>query len=65
MSKSFLSAEFTNRNQKNSNAVFQFSHINHILASHSDSKSLRRFLNVVLNDKILIQDGTRHLLDAK
>ena len=55
MSKSFLFADFINRNKKNSNAIFQFSHINYILASYSDFEFLRRSLNVVLNDKILTQ----------
>ena len=55
MSKLFLSADFTNRDKKNSNAIFQFSHINHILMNHSDFKSLRRPLNVVFNDKLLTQ----------
>ena len=35
--------------------MFQFNHINHILAYYLDFKLLRRFLNVVLNDKILTQ----------
>ena len=43
MSKLFLLADFINRNKKNSNAIFQFNHINHILASHSDFEFLRRF----------------------
>ena len=55
MSKSFLLADFTNRNEKNSNAIFQFSHINHILTNDFDFESLRRFLNVVLNDKTWTQ----------
>ena len=55
MSKSFLSANFINREKKNSNAIFQFSHINYILTNYSDFEFLRKFLNVVLNDKILTQ----------
>ena len=55
MSKSFLSANFTNRDEKNSNAIFLFNHIDHILASYSNFESLRRSLNVVLKDKILTQ----------
>ena len=55
MSKLFFSTNFINRNEKNSNAIFQFNYIDHILASHSNFKSLRRFLNVVLNNKILTQ----------
>ena len=55
MSKLFLSANFTNRHEKNSNAIFQFNHINHILTSYSNFELLRKFLNVVLNDKILTQ----------
>ena len=53
MSKSFLLTDFINREKKNLNAIFQFSHINHILANHSNFESLRRSLNVVLNNKIL------------
>ena len=55
MSKLFLSTDFTNRKKKNSNAIFQFNHINHILKNHSNFESLRKVLNVVLNDKILTQ----------
>ena len=55
MPKSFLSADFINREKKNSNAIFQFSYINHILKSHSDFEFLRKLLNVILNDKILTQ----------
>ena len=55
MSKLFLSANFTNQNEKNSNAIFQFSYIDQNLTNHSNFKSLRRFLNLVLNDKILTQ----------
>ena len=55
MSKLFLLAGFTNRDKKNSNATFQFSHINHILANHSDFEFLRKSLNVVRNNKILTQ----------
>ena len=55
MSKSFFSTDFINRKKKNSNAIFQFSHINHILENHSNSKFWRKSLNVVLNDKILTQ----------
>ena len=55
MSKLFLSANFINRKKKNFDAIFQFNHINHILKSHSDFESLCKFLNVVLNDKILTQ----------
>ena len=55
MSKSFYSTDFINRNKKNSNAIFQFNYINHILTSHSNFEFLRRSLNVVLNNKILTQ----------
>ena len=55
MSKSFLSANFINRKKKNFIAIFQFNHINHTLKNHLDFESLRKFLNVVLNDKILTQ----------
>ena len=55
MSKLFLSANFINREKKNSNAIFQFSYINYILKSHSNFEFLRKSLNVVLNDKILTQ----------
>ena len=55
MSKFSLLTDFINRKKRNFNAIFQFSHTNHILKSHSDFKSLRKSLNVVLNDKILTQ----------
>ena len=55
MSKSFLLANFINRKKKKFNAIFQFNHINHILKNHSNFESFRKFLNVVLNDKILTQ----------
>ena len=55
MSKSFLLADFINRVKKNSNTIFQFSYIDQILANHLNSKLLRRFLSLVLNDKTLTQ----------
>ena len=55
MSKLFLSTDFTNREKKNLNAIFQFSHIDYILKNHSNFKSLHKSLNVVLNNKILTQ----------
>ena len=50
-----FSTDFTNREKKNLDAIFQFSPINYILKSHSDFEFLRKSLNVVLNDKILTQ----------
>ena len=55
MSKSFLSTDFINRKEKNSNAIFQFNHKDHILTNYSNFESLRKSLNVILNNKILTQ----------
>ena len=55
MSKSFFLTDFINRKKKNSNTIFQFSHIHHILANYSNFEFLRKSLNVVLNDKIWTQ----------
>ena len=55
MSKIFLSIDLNNREEKKSDTIFQFNYIDHILTSDSCFESLRRYLNVVLNDKILTQ----------